>query len=108
MSKAAYVLVGVVFLSTATVGIMCSKAADQSPSSKPTTQPTTKSAFVNLRCPIMGTPIVPGNVTPDLTREYKGQKVAFCCSMCPPAWDKLTDAEKDAKLKAASEPKPAK
>jgi hypothetical protein len=32
---------------------------------------------------------------------YKGMKVGFCCPNCPPEWDKLTDAEKEAKLKEA-------
>jgi len=54
--------------------------------------------FVNNKCPIMGTAINPTNVTEDLIREYKGQKVAFCCGMCPSEWDKLSNAEKDAKL----------
>lgn len=54
--------------------------------------------FVNNKCPIMGTPIDPDKVPADLIREYKGQKVAFCCAQCPAAWDKLSDAEKDAKL----------
>ncbi len=49
----------------------------------------------------MGAKIDLRNVSAALTREYKGQKVAFCCAMCPPAWDKLTDAQKEAKLKAA-------
>jgi hypothetical protein len=64
-----------------------------------------KSEFVNDSCPIMGTPIEPDKVTKDLIRDYKGQKVAFCCKQCPSAWDKLTDAEKDAKL-AGTKPKP--
>ncbi|MDY7011970.1 MAG: hypothetical protein SVV80_14665 [Planctomycetota bacterium] len=54
--------------------------------------------FVNVRCPIMGTPIDPAKVPDNLTREYKGKKVAFCCAGCPVEWDKLTDAERDAKL----------
>ena len=54
--------------------------------------------FVNARCPIMGTPIDPAKVPEELTRMHKGQKVAFCCPGCPLAWDKLSDAEKDAKL----------
>jgi hypothetical protein len=58
--------------------------------------------FANATCPIMGTPIDPAKVTESLTRVYKGQKIAFCCAMCPPAWDKLTDAERDAKLSQAS------
>ena len=54
--------------------------------------------FVNNKCPIMGTTINPADVTEDLIREYKGQKVAFCCQMCPTQWDKLSDSEKEAKL----------
>jgi len=63
-----------------------------------TTEPA---AFINTKCPIMGGKIDPAKVTPALTREYKGQKIAFCCSDCPAAWDKLTDAQKDEKLKEA-------
>jgi len=57
-----------------------------------------KPNFANVRCPIMNSPINPEKVTKDLIREYKGQKIAFCCGGCPAAWDKLTDAEKTAKL----------
>ena len=57
-----------------------------------------KPKFVNNRCPVMGTPIKPGKVTKNLIREFKGQKVAFCCARCPAKWDKLTDTEKQAKL----------
>lgn len=56
-------------------------------------------AIANSQCPIMG-----GAVNPSLTREYKGQTVAFCCGMCPPAWDKLSDSQKDAKLAAVVTP----
>ncbi len=57
-----------------------------------------KPKFANVRCPIMGSPINPEKVANDLIREYKGQKVAFCCGGCPAAWEKLTYAEKNAKL----------
>ncbi len=73
----------------------------------PTTQPAKAVAkapgarFANARCPIMGTAIDPANVPPSLTRTFEGQKVAFCCGACPPAWDKLTDEQKAAKLQAA-------
>ncbi len=60
-----------------------------------------KPKFVNVRCPIMGSPINPDKVTAKLIREYKGQKVALCCADCPKKWDKLTDNEKDAKLAKA-------
>lgn len=57
--------------------------------------------FANATCPIMGSKIDPAKVTADLTREFNGQKVAFCCAMCPAQWDKLTDAQKKTKLMAA-------
>ena len=60
-----------------------------------------KPAFVNVRCPMMGSPIHPDKVTPQLTREFKGKKVAFCCGNCPKMWDQLTDAQKEQKLSQA-------
>lgn len=56
---------------------------------------------VNARCPIMGTDLDRGKVAIELTRKYKGQTVGFCCPACPPAWDKLSDQDKDKKLQAA-------
>jgi hypothetical protein len=66
----------------------------------------TKPEFANTKCPIMGSPINPDKVAKDLIRDYKGQKVAFCCGGCPQSWDKLSAAKKQAKLakvKPASE-----
>ncbi len=57
-----------------------------------------KPQFANNRCLIMGSPINPEKVTKNLIRDYKGQKVAFCCAGCPSTWDKLTDTQKQAKL----------
>ncbi|MHC4882232.1 MAG: hypothetical protein ACYTEN_07135 [Planctomycetota bacterium] len=54
--------------------------------------------IVNSKCPIMGGTIDPDKVPDNLLREYKGQKVAFCCGGCPASWDKLSDTEKEAKL----------
>ncbi len=54
--------------------------------------------FANARCPIMGSSINPEKVAKNLIRDYKGQKIAFCCGGCPIQWDKLIDADKDAKL----------
>lgn len=62
-----------------------------------------KPQFTNSRCPIMGSPIQRDKVDAGLTRDFKGQKVAFCCAGCPVAWDKLTDGQKEAKL-ASSKP----
>jgi hypothetical protein len=55
---------------------------------------------VNIRCPMMGTPIDPEKVPANLTRTFRGQRVAFCCAGCPMAWDRLTDTEKQTKLSA--------
>ncbi len=66
-----------------------------------------KSKFANASCPIMGSPINPDKVGKSLIRDYKGEKIAFCCGGCPGQWDKLTNAEKEAKL-AKVTPKPMK
>ena len=60
-----------------------------------------KMPCVNARCPISGKDIDMMNRPKDCTRVYKGTKVGFCCPNCPLEWDKLTDAEKEAKLKAS-------
>jgi hypothetical protein len=60
-----------------------------------------KPQFVNNHCPIMGSPINPAKVTKNLVRDYMGQKVAFCCAGCPSTWDKLPNAQKQAKLAKA-------
>jgi hypothetical protein len=73
-------------------------------SDTPTSAPA---QFANIKCPIMtGNAIDPAKVTPALTREFNGQKVAFCCGGCPGQWDKLSDKEKQAKLDAVKAPAP--
>jgi hypothetical protein len=67
--------------------------------SPPTTAP---GPVVNDHCPMTGNKIDPAKVPPELTRQYKGQTIGFCCAMCPPKWDKLTDADKDKKLAEAT------
>ncbi len=66
-----------------------------------------KPKFANAICPIMGSPINLDKVAKSLIRDYKDQKIAFCCGGCPGQWDKLTNAEKEAKL-AKVTPKPMK
>jgi len=42
---------------------------------------------------------VSDTVPASLTRVHRCERVAFCCAGCPAKWDKLTDEEKDAKLR---------
>ena len=64
-----------------------------------------KPKFANDRCPVMGTPINPDKVAENLIRDYRAQKIAFCCAGCPEQWDRLTDSQKQAKLaKVRSQP----
>ena len=85
----------------------CKKAEDEPAAVEPPATETAKVVqaavqFANVRCPIMGTAMTLASVPENLTRQYKGQKVAFCCAACPPAWDKLSDEQKAAKLAAAA------
>jgi hypothetical protein len=54
----------------------------------------------NEYCPIMG-----GPGDPNLTRQFEGKTVAFCCPGCPEAWDKLTVVQKEQAL-ASAKPNP--
>jgi hypothetical protein len=58
-----------------------------------------KPGVVNVKCPMSGKEIDPAKVPDTQVRDYNGKKVGFCCPACPPEWDKLSAAEKDAKLK---------
>lgn len=40
-------------------------------------------------------------VDPAVHETYKGQVVGFCCTKCQAGFDKMTDAQKDAKVKSA-------
>ena len=92
---------GVLLASAVVVGYLEGCRAAPPPAAK-----APEAKVVNARCPIMGNAIDPDKVPASLTREFKGQRVGFCCPDCPAAWDKLSDAEKQAKLQAVLAPKP--
>jgi hypothetical protein len=52
----------------------------------------------NTHCPIMGGKINAEQIKPELTRQFKGRTIAFCCGGCPDQWDRLSDEQKQAKL----------
>ena len=67
-----------------------------------------KRVVVNSVCPITGKKFNPCDVPDNRIREFHGKKVGFCCPNCPPAWDKLSDADKQTKLDAAMKASPKK
>ncbi|TWU46769.1 hypothetical protein [Rubripirellula reticaptiva] len=77
----------------------CNKSADTATTS-PTPEAVEATAvnFANAKCPIMG-----GKPSAELTTEYDGKTIGFCCDGCPEKWAALTDedkAEKFAKVNA--------
>jgi hypothetical protein len=92
---------GVALVAMALLGLAWANAPSHRTGSGTGSGPETHIVYANTACPIMGSAIDPAKVTEALTRTYKGQKIAFCCNGCPALWDKLDDAQKDAKLKAA-------
>lgn len=72
---------------------------------EPTAEPTAESpepdvtlvTFANERCPIME-----GEPTPELTRQWDGKTIGFCCEGCPEKWDAMSEEEKAAKFAKAS------
>ena len=88
--------------------IGCKKPAEpeRGPGAGATTQPAEKVATVNDKCPMMGGKVPKAAVSPALVREFKGQKIGFCCSGCLAPWDKLTEIEKTEKLAAVMVPVP--
>src|SRR6056297_414456 len=76
------------------VGCQPQEEAPVEPTATPETEATSVS-FANTECPIMG-----GEPSPELTAEYKGQTIGFCCDGCPQKWAKLSAEEKAEKFAA--------
>ena len=102
-------VVAVVALAGTWVGAQCcpgpSRAVRVAPSvdaASGSAAPTAASGrTVNSVCPMMGGKFDPNKIAPELVVAYKDGKVGFCCAMCIPKWNKLSDTEKDKKLAAA-------
>jgi len=52
--------------------------------------------MVNKNCPVSGRA-----ASSEHTTQYKGQTVGFCCGGCPERFNKMSDAEKTAKVNEA-------
>jgi hypothetical protein len=73
----------------------CSESGDSVVSGNPdSTTAAAPSPFANSCCPIMGNEIAVADVTDDLTRDWNGKKVAFCCPPCLEEWDEMSDEDK--------------
>ena len=89
------------------VGLIgCKKPAATKKGGEATTKPAATVATVNAKCPMMGNKFNSAKVPLDLVRDFAGQKVGFCCAMCLPKWDKLSDVDKAAKLATVMAPAP--
>lgn len=51
--------------------------------------------IVNESCPLMAD----HGIDPDVTVDYEGHKVAFCCSKCIGKWEEWSDDKKMAYVK---------
>lgn len=49
--------------------------------------------FANAKCPIMG-----GKPAAELTAQYEGKTIGFCCEGCPEKWAELSDQQKAEKF----------
>jgi YHS domain-containing protein len=58
---------------------------------EPASGTTIGAVAVQKTCPVMGK-----EINKDIYRDYKGQRIYFCCPMCPPEFDK--DPEKYVKI----------
>lgn len=69
--------------------------SDQTATAPSVTDPVeaTPVSFANSKCPIMG-----GKPTEELTVQYDGKTIGFCCDGCPEKWAALSDEEKAEKF----------
>lgn len=54
----------------------------------------------NSECPMDEAKIDPSKMTAAATRDYKGEKIGFCCPGCASQWDQISDAQKQSKIDA--------
>ncbi len=67
---------------------------------EPTAAGDDEAVIANTHCPIMTDIELDRHteIPEGLTREWNGKTIGFCCGSCPPAWDELSDEEKQEKL----------
>lgn len=73
----------------------CASETKTTTNATPTTAPSP--GAVNSKCPVAGEPIDGKTMV-----SFQGQNVGFCCAGCASKWNGMTDAQKQAKLTAAT------
>lgn len=69
---------------------------------------TADSRTINSMCPIGGHEFNPVNHSEELVREYKGDKIGFCCDGCSTAWDAMGAKQRDEVYALAKANKPGR
>ena len=85
-------------LTLSTIVFAGCKSSEKTTSASASETKTVSTKAVNSVCPMTGEEL---GSAPGKTVAYHGKTVGFCCAGCATKWDKLTDAEKDAKLATA-------
>lgn len=79
-------------LSAAIIGCGSTSETDTTPAVTDPVEATSVS-LANTKCPIMG-----GTPTEELTVDYDGKTIGFCCDGCPQKWATLDEDEKAEKF----------
>ena len=80
----------------------CQPAGNSAPTSNVPTATDASSEvtlveFTNRKCPIMG-----GKPTTELTTQYEGGTIGFCCDGCPQKWASLSDEQRAEKFSSVA------
>ena len=86
-----------ILLTAATAGMAIIGCQDSPMEAVGSGPPSASTTEVNLLCPMTGSVVVPSVAT----RSFEGRTVGFACRMCPGKWDKLSLADKRARLAGA-------
>jgi len=96
--RALFVFFPIGLLTTVLTSLGCQQSTETSSQPADTfAVEATSVTFANARCPIMG-----GEPTAELTAQYEGQTIGFCCDGCPQKWAVLSSEEKAEKFAKAN------
>jgi hypothetical protein len=91
-----YFQITLLFASLAVLTALGCTQSSPAPEESATDSTSPAVTLVNAKCPIMGF-----DVDEEVTVEWNGKTVGFCCAECIPKWNELSEEEKGEKLAAA-------